>query len=135
MLVEMYQGFAKNLNWKCKCISSQPESTGFRSATLRVDGDDVSPYLSCESGIHRLVRISPFDKNKRRHTSFASVVVSPLTESTESISIQPTDLQVDRFRSSGPGGQHVNKTESAVRLTHIPTGIVAEVLLRILSEV
>ena len=122
MLLEMYEGFSRKMNWKWKCIASQEEGSGIRSATLRVDGDDVAPFLSCESGIHRLVRISPFDKNNNRHTSFASVIVSPLTDHCNSISIQPKDLIVDRFRASGPGGQHVNKTESAVRLTHIPTG-------------
>ena len=99
MLLEMYEGLSRKLNWKWKCIASQEEGSGIRSATLRVDGDDVAPYLSCESGIHRLVRISPFDKNSRRHTSFASVIVSPLTDRSNSISIQPKDLNVDRYRA------------------------------------
>ena len=120
MLFEMYQRFAKQMNWKCKIVDSQMEGSGLRAGVIRVDGDEVSSYLSQETGIHRLVRISPFDKNSRRHTSFASVTVSPLiTNNSTKSAIRSQDLKVDRFRSSGPGGQHVNKTESAIRLTQI----------------
>ena len=123
MLLEMYRNFAKNMGWSCHSLSEQCEGSGCHSGVLSIDDDDVFSYLSQESGVHRLVRISPFDKNSRRHTSFASVSVSPIVERSKSISILPSELQIDRFRSSGPGGQHVSKTESAVRLTHILLGL------------
>lgn len=129
MLFEMYQNFAKEMNWACRLLSTQFEGDGLRSGTLQIDGDDVSSYFANETGIHRLVRLSPFDKSNRRHTSFASVIVSPHVHQEQSpIQVNKGDLQIERFHASGPGGQHVNKTESAIRLTHIPTGLVAKVL-------
>src|SRR5206468_1309764 len=102
------------------------EEAGIRSATILVKGDYAYGYLQSEIGVHRLVRISPFDANKRRHTSFAAVSVTPDIEGTINIEIKEDDLKRDTFRSGGPGGQHQNKTESGVRYTHIPTGIAAE---------
>jgi peptide chain release factor 2 len=98
--------------------------TGFKNVTFIVRANNAYGYLKAERGVHRMVRISPFDANKRRHTSFASVDVIPEVEDTEEVDINPDDLRVDTFRSSGAGGQHVNKTDSAVRITHLPTGIV-----------
>src|SRR5207302_3552651 len=102
------------------------EEAGIRNATLHVKGDYAYGYLQGETGVHRLVRISPFDANKRRHTSFAAVDVTPDIEGTIQIDIRDDDLKRDTFRSGGPGGQHQNKTESGVRYTHLPTGISAE---------
>ena len=100
------------------------DEAGIKSVTFTVSGDYAYGYLKAEKGVHRLVRISPFDANKRRHTSFASLEVMPVLDNDEEIVIADKDLKVDTFRSSGAGGQHINKTESAIRITHLPTGIV-----------
>ena len=104
--------------------SKAPSKSGIKSVTFKVSGDNAYGYLKAEKGVHRLVRISPFDSNARRHTSFSSVEVMPEIENTDEIVIRPDELKVDTYRSSGAGGQHVNKTESAIRITHIPTGII-----------
>jgi peptide chain release factor 2 len=125
MLLRMYTRFCEGRGWKAELIDRQDgEEAGVKSATLHVVGDHAYGYLKGESGVHRLVRISPFDANQRRHTSFASVFVSPEIDDTITIEIADKDLRVDTYRSSGAGGQHVNVTDSAVRLTHLPTGIV-----------
>jgi len=125
MLLRMYLRWAERKGYKTEMVDYQPgEGGGLKSATLTVEGPYAYGYLRAEAGIHRLVRISPFDANARRHTSFASVFVYPDLDDTVEVDIRPEDLRVDTYRSSGAGGQHVNKTDSAVRLTHLPTGIV-----------
>jgi peptide chain release factor 2 len=125
MLLRMYSRWAERRNFKVEILDIQSgEEAGIKSASLSVAGPYAFGYLKSESGVHRLVRISPFDSNARRHTSFASVFVSPEIEDDVAIEINENDLRVDTYRSSGAGGQHVNKTDSAVRLTHLPTGIV-----------
>ena len=125
MLFRMYQMYAEKQGWKITIYDIlDGDEAGIKSITFLVEGENAYGYLKCEKGVHRLVRISPFDSNARRHTSFASLEVMPQIQEAPEIEIRPEDLKVDTYRSSGAGGQHVNKTESAIRITHIPTGII-----------
>ena len=125
MLLRLYLRWAERRGYKTELADLQPgDGGGIKSATITVEGDYAYGYLKAEAGIHRLVRISPFDANARRHTSFASVFVFPAIDEKVEVTINPADLRVDTFRASGAGGQHVNKTDSAVRMTHFPSGIV-----------
>jgi peptide chain release factor 2 len=127
ILLRMYTRWAERHGYAVEMIDElRNEEAGIRNATLHIKGDYAYGYLQSETGVHRLVRISPFDSNARRHTSFAAVDVTPDIEGTINIEIQPQDLKRDTFRSGGPGGQHQNKTESGVRYTHLPTGVAAE---------
>jgi peptide chain release factor 2 len=125
MLMRMYMRWGEQHRYKVVVLDEHPgEEAGMKSATIQVSGANAFGWLKTESGVHRLVRISPFDSAARRHTSFSAVTVSPVVDDNIEIDINPADLKVDTFRASGAGGQHVNRTESAVRFTHIPTGIV-----------
>ena len=124
MLFRMYTRWAERHGYKLQLIEeSEGEGAGLKSATLLVKGHNAYGWLKTEAGVHRLVRISPFDANARRHTSFASVTVFPVIDQTIEIDIPEKEVRIDTYRSSGAGGQHVNKTDSAVRITHLPTGI------------
>ncbi len=125
MLLRMYMRWAERSNFKAKLIEESPgEEAGIKSATLEIKGENAYGWIKTESGVHRLVRISPYDANARRHTSFASVWIYPVIDDDIEIEINEGDCRIDTYRSSGAGGQHVNTTDSAVRITHMPTNIV-----------